>query len=59
MATKFSIGERVRRIATGDLGTVIGSLPLPRADNTTYNVQFDGQPSCNVLPEEIEKASSN
>lgn len=53
----FKIGDTVRLKKTGETVKIIGkgSLPLPRQDNTTWNVQpVSGGASVNVLPEEIE-----
>jgi hypothetical protein len=52
----FKVGDAVRVKGNGQTATIVGkgSLPLPREDNTVWNISLDSGGSVNVLPEEIE-----
>jgi hypothetical protein len=53
----LKVGDTFKLRKTGKRAKIIGigSMALPRTDNTVYNVQpEEGGPSVNVLPEEIE-----
>lgn len=57
----LKVGDTVRVRATGKKAKIIGigSMALPRPDNTVFNIQpEEGGPSVNVLPEEIELLQS-